>query len=116
MGFNSVLFVCNDALGTVDREPEKFAKLVSGKMGQAGMGEEASFGFGNHANGFAIPHIGHADEMAVIAVGGNYATRILRYHAGHRHMHHEDEGQVEILKRLADKLGYSIRKKPKKKG
>lgn len=112
MGFNSVLFVCNDALNTVDNEPEEFAKLISRKMGGI---DEGEFGFGNHCNGFRIPHIGHADEMAVIAVGGNYATRILRYHAGYSHMHHEEEGQIEILKRLADKLGYSVRKKPGKK-
>lgn len=111
MGFNSVLFVCNDAIGTIRHEPEEFSNLIAGKMGSADFGE-GEFGFGNHCNGFDFPHIGHADEMALIAVGGNYATRILRYRAGNEHMHHTKEGQVEILKRLAKELGYSVRKKP----
>jgi Cu/Zn superoxide dismutase len=109
MGFNSVLFVCNDALGTVDREPEKFAELISRKMGGLDTGE---FGFGGHANGFCIPHIGHADEQVVLLVGGNRATKL----ASHRNWRagHDEEGQLEALKVLAHKLGYTIRKKPKK--
>jgi len=106
MGFNSVLFVCNDALDTVDREPEKFAKLMSRKMGGIDTGE---FGFGNHCNGFSIPHIAHADTVALIAVGGNHATRIMvGSYVGN---HHTEGGQVELLRNLATKLGYTIRKK-----
>lgn len=112
MGFNSVLFVCNDALNTIDREPEEFSKLISRKMGSLDVGE---FGFGNHANGFSIPHIGHADEQVLLAVGGNYSTKLVSHH-NWRPGHHTEEGQLQMLKALAHKLGYDIRKKAKKAG
>ena len=110
MGFNSVLFVCNDALNTIDDEPEEFAKLISRKMGGLDTGE---FGFGNHVNGFSIPHIGHADEHVLLLVGGNTATKLVS-HSRWR-LGHTEESQLALLKLLADKLGYSVRKKPKKK-
>lgn len=112
MGFNSVLFVCNDALDTIKRDPEGFADEIVRRMGSLGEGE---FGFGNHANGFDVAHVGHADEVALIAVGGNYATKLVSYHAGWSANHHKEEGQIELLKALAKKLGYTVRKKPKPK-
>lgn len=111
MGFNSVLFVCNDALDTITRDPEGFAREIVGRMGSIGTGE---FGFGNHANAFSIPHVAHADEIALIAVGGNYATKLVSHF--HRSLgHHTEEGQLELLRVWADKLGYGLRKKAKKR-
>lgn len=106
MGFNSVLFVCNNSLAAIGKDPQGFAEEISARMGTFDMGR---FSF-NGSGGFSIPHVGHSSETALVAVGGNHATKILAKSyipVGH----HNSVGQIALLKALADKLGYEVREK-----
>jgi len=54
----------------------------------------------------------HADNTTLIAVGGNYGTKLGEFWG---YSHHTEEKQIELLESLADKLGYKISKKSIKK-
>jgi hypothetical protein len=54
--------------------------------------------------------------VGIVAAGGNFAEPLLEVYQGYSHSHHTEEGQLLLLKAWADKLGYSVRKKAKKKG
>jgi hypothetical protein len=97
--------MCNDCLGEAQADPKGFVEKLVGLISGAERGE---FGFGCCANGFNIIHNAHADATGLIAVGGNHATKLL---IERNIPHHTEEGQVELLKALADKLGYSVRKR-----
>lgn len=123
MGYNSVLFLCNDAIDQIDRDPAGWWKKARLQLMRAPYKthegsvdrQDGVFGFGNHANGFQAVWNRHADEQALIAVGGNYAT-VLKGSRWTWGGHHTEEGQVELLKLAAKELGYELRrKKPKSK-
>ena len=105
MGFNSILFIPNDQLSSVDNHPEQFAKEVSRACGSMGQGR-----LPGRFNNFRIPYIGHADDMGVVTVGGNHAETVLQFHQG-RHGHHSAECKEFLLRRLADSMGFEIRSK-----
>jgi len=116
MGYNSVLFLCNDAVDQIDKDPagwweKAWLQLVrSPYKTHEGLDQSGSFGFGNHASGFQAVWNRHADEQALIAVGGNYAT-VLKGSRWSWSGHHTEEGQVELLKLAAKELGYELHKK-----
>lgn len=106
MGFNSLLFIPNDQLSTVDNNPELFAKEVSRACGSMTNGPlPGSF------NSFSVPYIAHADDIGLIAVGGNFAESIYQGYMGHTHGHHTNEGRIELLKKAAECYGYRLVKK-----
>jgi len=112
MGFNTTIVIHNDALGELKENPD-IGKRLFHKILQAGTGRkenevprwQRSFG-----PGFVV-ETHHADDTALIAVGGNDATIL---HMS-RHSHHTEEHQIELLREWADRLGYRISKKPGKK-
>ena len=107
MGYNSTLFLCNDALSAITDDPEGFCEKL---RRHCGSGTTGTFGHGHHANGFAVVHVEHADTTALIAAGGNFATKVVSVH-NKRLNHATEDGQVELLKALASKLGYRVVKK-----
>jgi hypothetical protein len=112
MGFNTTIMVLNDALHCIEDDPE-FGKKVSDAVHSLMRGEQVPISSGGHYAAATAVETHHADQVRVIAVGGNMAEE-LGYAGGYRLMASED-GQVEMLKRLAEKHGYNLRKKPKKK-
>jgi hypothetical protein len=59
-----------------------------------------------------IPSIHHADNTAIIAVGGNCTTKLGEFWGW---SHHTPEAQLQILEEMADRMGYRLVKKPAKK-
>ena len=115
MGMNSLLFVPNDNLCLVDKYPEEFAKALSGAINLSCVQPKPTALVGAFGD-FSIPYCSHTDNVGIVAVGGNFAEPLLETYKGYSHIHHTKEGQVELLKALAERLGYSVRKKAKKKG
>lgn len=121
MGYNSVVFICNDGMYQIEKDPAGWWKktwdqLMIQTFKSSKSGEDGSYGFGNHCGGFQAVWNEHADVTCLIAVGGNYATVLpgrVRWSDGDGH--HTPEGQVQILKAVASKLGYDLRKKKSKK-
>lgn len=111
MGFNSTVLVLNDRLGEIEREPEKFVReMLSGIQRSGYPDEQVDFYPGQST----VMSCAHADQVTILAVGGNCATVMGRFHNGGHH--HSDDDQVTLLRQLADKYGFSLRKKPAKKG
>lgn len=110
MGFNSVVFMCNDAMNTVDEDPKGWWEKTWQNLCTLPWKKTKTYGHGYHANGFQAVWNQHADMTGVILVGGNHATVL---GGSCRQDHHTEEGQIEILKDILKQNGYtvSIRKK-----
>jgi hypothetical protein len=112
MGFNSVIFLCNDAIGQIKNDPEGWWDTTWAALNETEtmQGTTFEYGFGNHANGFRAVWNRHADDYALIAVGGNYATVIDsgRGYGSSMWGHHEPGAQVAILRQAAERLGYDL--------
>ena len=108
MGFNTTVLILNDTLSRIESDPEDFVKSL---CRMAGSGEATGdspidFHLGSQS-GVIQTH--HADNTAVILVGGNSATVL-----GVRHgwKHNEPEFQIECLKWVLRDLGHEVRKMP----
>ena len=112
MGYNSLLFIPNDQLSSIGRNPDGFAWELSAAINLSAV-RKGSTPLGREFSSFSIPYCAHADGVGLVAVGGNYAEKIYQgfKSGGPGHDHHTPEGKVDLLKRLAGELGYSVRKK-----
>ena len=110
MGYQTTLVIKNDALNDIDTDPkgwwDKTSQIIQGFFGA----KPRDYGHGTHSNGFTVASVAHADVTTVIAVGQNHSTVLGQYS---RQDHHTPEKQVELLKKLADDLGYRLVKKTK---
>ena len=108
MGFNSVIFICNDHMSEIDADPESWWKRASHELVKVHMNRsQGSFGNGSYAVWNQ-----HADTLGLIAVGGNYAT-VLPGRLFGRIGHHTTEGQLALLREAANALGYDLVRKEK---
>jgi hypothetical protein len=112
MGFNSTVVVMNDALGDIEKDPEFGKKLSDAILHLSVDRSPQDVSAGCSVNAATVIETHHADQTSLIAVGGNYGTELCGVY---NYRHHEEKVQVMILEALADKLGYKIIKKPKKR-
>ena len=107
MGYNTAAMFLNDALGNLKTDPDIGRKiydaiLVSSRPEYREKGVD--FSIGNHCNGGMVLPSRHADEVQVVAVGGNYMRPLGAIYYGWSAM----DDSVEMCKRLADSLGYRL--------
>lgn len=107
MGFNSVLFTLNDRHHEIDDDPTEFWHNAREALAYIKPNEPREFR-GQH---WAVSNM-HADHTVLIAAGGNYPTVLLTH--WQRLSHSTNDGQLELAKALADKLGYRLVKKAQK--
>jgi len=113
MGYNTVVLFLNDHLQSIKDDAQN---VIDGICSRAvgGMDDER---VGEYSGRYHLPYqikiptVHHADNTVLIAVGGNYATKLFSTYG---YSHHKEEDQVRMLKEWADKLGYNISKKRKK--
>jgi hypothetical protein len=118
MGFNTTVVVLNDALGEIENDPKFGQRLASAVKELSVRKGRIDVPAGNHANAASVVETHHASENAVVVVGGNFGSVLGNVYAGNSIVvarHHEEAGQVEILKSLAEKFGYRLSKIPNKK-
>lgn len=111
MGHNTSFMFLNDCFATIQNDPD-FGKRVAEAI-QKGFGKtnvDVIASNGQTVGQMIESH--HADTTTLLAVGGNYGTKLGEFWG---FSHHTKEAQVHILKEYADKLGYKIVKKPSKK-
>jgi hypothetical protein len=112
MGYNSTLFILNDVMDEIDKDPAGWWAKAKASLMKAYFHEdyrEREFGHGRAGNGFAAISNEHADMTVLIAVGGNHATVLHRVSNGGRH--HTDEDQLALAKAWAERLGYRLVKR-----
>jgi hypothetical protein len=102
VGYNTGILVLNDGWGEIERNPEQFVDRILKHMQTGG-----TFGVGHHGNPVQVLPSRHASVVQLIAMGGNYAT-VLDDRPFGTLAHHTEEGQVRLLRYLADRLGYQI--------
>jgi hypothetical protein len=111
MGFNSAVFLCNDAWGVIDDDPVGWWQKTKREL-LACASTPVEYGFGNHVNGFYAVRNSHADFHQVVVTGGNYVTVLFNEYAGNRG-HHEDEAKLHLVRQMADELGYRLVRRKK---
>lgn len=107
MGFNSTVLVLNDRMGEIERDPEAFVKEMLNAIQRSGYPDDQVDFYPGQST---VMSMAHADTVTILAVGGNCATKLGQFHNGGHH--HTEEAQVQLLRQLADKYGFSLRKKP----
>lgn len=114
MGFNSTLLIRNDGLHEIEANPEEFVQKLVQAIQKAGPGNmnQIDLAVGNFSNAATVVTVHHASSAALIVSGGNHST-VLDQMPNQRHDRPSD--QEEILKHLAETLGYTVRKKTSKK-
>jgi hypothetical protein len=110
MGFNSTVMILNDRMSEIEADPEAFVREMLDGINRIGYPyDHVDFYPGQST----VMSCVHADMTTVLAVGGNHSTKLGQFYNGGNH--HTVEHQVLLLRKLADKYGFSLRKKPKKK-
>jgi hypothetical protein len=109
MGYNTAAMFLNDAIDGLKRDPDIGHKIyeaiiMADRPGNRERGY-TDFSISNHCNGGMVIPSRHADEVQIVAVGGNYMKRL-----GYSYWTRMDD-PVEMCKALADQLGYRLVKK-----
>jgi len=116
MGYNTSVIVINDALNDIKNDPEFGKNMVKAIQKLSLPSEyrhrsELDVNARGHCNAASVIETHHADQTALVAVGGNYGN-CLGMTWGYSH--HAKDTQLEILKQIAEQFGYTLHKKPEK--
>jgi hypothetical protein len=117
MGWNTTVIVLNDAIDMIKDDVDfgrnlYYAILELQRGKQVDIPARSSRG-GIHCNAATAVETHHADDTAIVAVGQNCATELGRcYYTG---FHGEEQGKLNILRQLADNMGYRLVKKSAKR-
>lgn len=111
MGYNTTIVLLNDALSSIEGDLNLGKKLRDAtlKMSLAGQ-KPVDVSAGNHCNALLVVETHHADQMVPILVGGNYAHVVDKTYV----KWNNDKMEEDLLRQLADKHGYTLRKKSKR--
>lgn len=101
MGFNTVVVIRNDGLAEIGTHAEEFVTEVQDRLTAGG-----EIAVGSHANVATVHPADHADAVVLIAVGGNYSTKV--YTGAYTGPHHTEDGAVVLLRQWAESLGYCL--------
>lgn len=106
MGFNTAAIVLNDSLNSIAEDPEigeRIRQAVNSSWRDEG--DITARGHGIHIGAIRVLPPQHADYVQIVAIGRNTIRRL------------GTSGKWEpedLLRDLADQLGYSLRKKASK--
>ena len=110
MGFNTTVVVHNDALSSIETDPDfgmKLSRAISNLGMRGDRMEDVSAGC--HCNACEVIETHHADTAIAVVVGGNMGIDI-GYAGSWNEMGKDDKSKIEMVKNLARNLGYSLRK------
>lgn len=99
MGLNTAISLCNDTLGAFEEDPKHLVELIREGM----VGNTPRKG----GIGVVVHPSEHADVTQLVAVGGNYSTRVHALHNS-RLRHDTQDGQLLLLESWAAKMGYQL--------
>lgn len=105
MGFNTTVVVINDALTDIENDPDFGKNLVAAIIQADRFGGRVDVPARGHVNAAHVVETHHADQTALVTVGGNLGIEHLTVY-GYRH--NERDIQVKLLTAFAEKLGFSL--------
>jgi len=109
MGFNTTVVVLNDALHAIEQDVNFGPRLAQAIKEIGGHNDRhIDVSAMGHVNAATVIETHHADGFAVVAVGGNMGVE-LGFGGGYRNKN------LEILKCVAESMGYVVHKKPARK-
>lgn len=106
MGYNTVVLVLNDALGSIERDPA-FNRKLSDAIMMWQRGKLVDIDAGSHIAAATVIESHHADYYQAVLVGGNCGVSL----PGQVHYSVKDV-DLEYCRSLANALGYDLHKKP----
>jgi len=113
MGYNSVLLVLNDALNSIEKDPQFGMKISRGiSKTLCYPDEQIEIASGCCCPAATVIGCQHADMTQIVAVGGNIAIELGVLY-GSKNKGPEDK--VELIRQLANQYGYHLRRKPTSK-
>jgi hypothetical protein len=105
MGYNTTLIILNDALHEIRDDVHFGSKVYHAAIRVSGNLKPIDISSGWHANAATVIEMHHADQIKLIAIGGN-CGQDLGYVGDYR------AKPIDMLKALAESLGYRVSKKP----
>ena len=112
MGYNTPVLLLNDGMHEIANDPTLAKRMAQASATAHMIGKAVDVSAGNHSNAVSVLPSAHADIVQVIAFGGNHATILGSFMNGGHHYTIDD--QIELVRKLADKLGYRLTKKAAK--
>lgn len=112
MGYNTVMMVLNDALHLIKEDKEFGRKIYDATYEAASGFKRVDISSHGYCNVATVISCQHADIAQVVVVGGNYGTNIGNFWT---RTYHTPEGELELIRELAEKHGYALRKKSVKR-
>lgn len=115
MGYNATVVVMVDALQDIAKDSkfgERLSEAVSDVLNWRERKDVPAIPDGARGvfcNAATVIEAHHADQNVLVKIGGNFGQVIDTGYVGYR------ADNVQILKAMAEKLGYRISKKPKAK-
>lgn len=109
MGYNTVLFICNDMLDAIDKDPVGWWAKTKENINRMG-DHPKHYGFGSSANGFIVVTSFHSSDNVVVYAGGNTAD----FEFVPRSFW-SVEDRLLNLRHLAEKMGHRLTMQPKRK-
>ena len=112
MGYNSGIFILNDAMHLISEDPAAWWRDVMCVLSSGGSSNDR-YGPSLARFGTEVFHVEHADYIGVYAIGGNYISLLgmtTRTNQGHS----SPEDKVRLIKEIAGSLGYNLVKKRSK--
>jgi hypothetical protein len=108
MGFNTSLVLMNDCLHGLKDDKDLGEKIEQAVLKLSVEKGPIDIIFGGYSGYFRAIETHHADGYVPILVGGNTGIVIKGASVGWSH----DNPELDLLKRLADKHGFTLRRKP----
>lgn len=105
MGYNTALMVRNDALAQIEGDPDFGKKLVAAIRERQVAGRPVEVPASGHANAAQVIETYHADQTAVVTIGGNHG--VVQFVA-HGWRHTEDSFKRELVRQWAAELGMQV--------
>jgi len=103
------MILMNDATQAI-KEDKDFGANVAAAMTQIVRGTPVDVSAGNHVNAATVIETHHADTTALVSFGQNTGMCL-----GQFWLCGDESHEIKVARALANSLGYTLHKKPKRK-